>query len=206
MEEMVKVTAMKLTNKVLKGYTTKLKNCGENIRKNYIKIAHLLVEIESTECYLDDGFSDVQEYASKVLNIQKTTCYNLLKIGREYLDGSGEKTLLATADGDYSVSQIQALLPLGFETAKEWSDTDYINPSMSVRKLKDLVNEAKSDVEDAEDEDVVDADATETYEEDLEELATITFFKSGDLHIKGDGLKDYFIESVKAIYDTYLSE
>lgn len=204
MEEMIKATAMELTNKELKGYTTKLHKCGENIRKNYIKISHLLVEIEKTECYLDDGFTDVQEYASKVLNIQKTTCYNLLKIGRGYLEENGEKTLLATSDGDYSVSQLQALLPLGFDKAKEWSDTEYINPSMSVRKLKELVGATQHADEDTEE--IVDADGVETYEEDLEEYATITFYKFGDMHVKGDGLPDDLIEKIQKDFDSYLSE
>ena len=80
MEELTTKTATTLTNKDLKDYTTKIKKCGDNIRKNYIKIAHLLTEVDATECYLDDGFENTCDYAAQVLGIQKTTTYKMLKI------------------------------------------------------------------------------------------------------------------------------
>ena len=201
MEELIKTNRQELENKDLRNFTTKLRKCGDNIRKNYIKISHLLVEVEKTGCYEDDGFTDVQDYASKVLNIQKTTCYNLLKIGRDYITEDGDKTVLATEDGDYGVSQLQALLPVGIEKATEWSEDGTINPTMTVRQLKNIVAEETAEPED-EDEDVVDGEATETHEEDLEEYATITLFKSGDVYIRGE-LPEDVTEEIENILKKY---
>lgn len=139
MEELTTMTNQELTNKELKSYTTKLKTCGTNIRKNYLKIAHLLTEIDNTECYLDDGFEDVQDYASKVLGIQKTTTYNLLKIGRDFISESGDRTVLTDKGDDYGVSQLQALVTVGVDKAKELHGDGTIDPSMSVRQIKAIV-------------------------------------------------------------------
>ena len=201
MEELIKTNRQELTNKDLQNFTTKLRKCGDNIRKNYIKISHLLVEVEKTGCYEEDGFEGVQDYASKVLNIQKTTCYNLLKIGRDYITEDGDKTVLATENGDYGVSQLQALLPVGIEQATEWNEDGTINPTMTVRQIKNLVASATAEPED-EDEDVVDGEATETHEEDLEEYATITLFKSGDVYIKGE-LPEDVTEEIESILKKY---
>ena len=200
MEELIKTNRQELTNKDLRNFTTKLRKCGDNIRKNYIKISHILVEVEKTGCYEDDGFEDVQDYASKVLNIQKTTCYNLLKIGRDYITEDGDKTVLATEDGDYGVSQLQALLPVGIEKATEWNEDGTINPTMSVRQIKNIVASETAEPED--EDDVVDGEATETHEEDLEEYATITLFKSGDVYIKGE-LPEDVTEEIEAILKKY---
>ena len=150
MEELVKSTAQ-ISNKELKKYTIKIRNCGENIRKNYIKIAYLLNKVDTTECYIEDGFVNTQDYARHILGIQRTACYNLLRIGKDYINEDGTCTILKCDDSDFGVSQIQALLPLGIEESKTLVETGEITPEMSVRQIKKIVsdkseNDASGDV------------------------------------------------------------
>ena len=197
MEELRTVNAKEITNKELKGYTNKIKSCGDNIRKNYIKISFLLNEIDESECYLDDGFSDVQEYASKVLNIQKTTCYNLLKIGKEFINPEGTRTVLTESGNDYGVSQLQVLLTVGVDKAKELHNNETISPDMSVRQLKAIL---KGDEPEDDEDNAIDTDSEEISSEDMGTVGIATLLDDGSiLWNLPDGYED-FIEKVNKLY------
>lgn len=200
MEELVKVN-VEISNKDLKGYTTKIKNCGENIRKNYIKIAHLLNEVDSTECYLDDGFVDTQDYASKVLGIQKTTCYNLLKIAKEYLNEDGTRTILTTEGIDFGVSQVQALLSLGVDEAKTLCENGTITPDMSVRQIKKIVADNRTVKNEDEGEDEVTGEVVnESDEEIIPNMGSIDFLEDGTLVTHGE-LPEKFIIQIEDFFN-----
>ena len=204
MEELTTTTnTTELTNKELKDYTRKIKRCGDNIRSNFMKIAHNLNEIDETECYLDDGFEDVQDYANKVLGIQKTTCYNFLKIAKEFLNTDGTRTVLTTEGNDYGVSQLQALLPVGVEKAKELHDNEIISPSMSVRQIKSIIKEETTEPEPEEEDDTIDTEGETISEEVLKPLGTIEIMENGDIIYTGeiDGLH----ELIDDIITNYIS-
>ena len=174
-----------------------------------MKIARELFEIESTECYLDDGFTDTQDFASKVLNIQKTTCYNLIAIGRDFLNEDGTRTALTEKGNDYGVSQLQILLPLGVEKAKELHDDEVISPDMSVRQLKEVIKaETKGEAEDEdedESDDVIDTEGEETNEEHIRILADIQILEDGTTLVNGDDGDDLneLYDAIKDLVDTY---
>lgn len=209
MEELRTVNTTNITNKELKGHATKIKSYGTKIRENYLKIARELFEIESTECYLDDGFTDTQDFASKVLNIQKTTCYNLIAIGRDFLNEDGTRTALTEKGNDYGVSQLQILLPLGVEKAKELHDDEIISPDMSVRQLKEIIKaETKGETKDEEEgweDDVIDLDGEETDEEHVKIIADIQILEDGTTLVNGDESDDLneLYDAIKELIDTY---
>lgn len=204
MEELTTITTQKLVNKELKDYTKKLKNCGDNIRKNYIKISFLLNEIESSECYLDDGFEDTIDYASKVLNIQKTTTYNLLKIGKDFIAESGDRTILTDKGNDYGVSQLQALLPVGVERAKELHDEGTITPDMSVRQIKQIVKE-ENQTEPEEVTDVVDGEVVDETDNCIPVFGDIQFLKDGSI-IPSGVVPETFILKVEELFKELLED
>lgn len=187
-----------LTNKELKDYTRKIKRCGENIRNNFMKIAHNLNEIDNTECYLDDGFEDVQDYANKVLGIQKTTCYNFLKIAKEFLNEEGTRTLLTSEGNDYGVSQLQALLSVGIDKAKELHNNDIINPSMSVRQIKAIIKEETTEPEPS-DENTIDTTGEELSDEVVKTIGIIEIMEDGEILYRGD------IEDLRELVDDIIT-
>lgn len=205
MEELTTTTTQKLVNKELKDYTKKLKNCGDNIRKNYIKISFLLNEIENTECYLDDGFEDTIDYASKVLNIQKTTTYNLLKIGKEFIAESGERTVLTDKGNDYGVSQLQALLPVGVERAKELHDEGTITPDMSVRQIKQIIKDETNPETEEEVTDVVDGEIVDETDNYVPVFGDIQFLKDGTI-IPSGVVPETFILNVEEMFKAFLED
>lgn len=204
---MEELTSKKLSliDKDLKDYTTKIKRCGDNIKKNYIKIAHLLSEVDSKECYLEDGFESVIDYAGQVLGIQKTTAYNMLKIGKEYVAENGERTILTEKGEDYSVSQIQALLPLGVEKVKEINEDGTITPEMSVRQIKNLVKGLTESPDPEEDENTVDGESGEETEEIIKSFGSLDFLEDGTVVSHGE-LPEQFIECIENFFKQNLED
>lgn len=198
MDELRTTGTKKLINKELKDATNKIKACGDNIRKNYIKISFLLNEVDEKECYFDDGFSDIQEYASKVLNIQKTTCYNLLKIGKEFINEKGTRTVLTDMGNDYGVSQLQVLLPIGVDKAKELHDAGEISPDMSVRQLKNIVS-PKPEKDTEQDNEPIDAEIKEEIE--IPRVMSATFYDDGTIMF--DNVPEEFENYVETIREMY---
>lgn len=204
---MEELTSKKLAliDKDLKDYTTKIKRCGDNIKKNYIKIAHLLSEVDSKECYLEDGFESVIDYAGQVLGIQKTTAYNMLKIGKEYVAENGERTILTEKGEDYSVSQIQALLPLGVEKVKEINEDGTITPEMSVRQIKNLVKGLTESPDPEEDENTVDGESGDETEEIIKSFGSLDFLEDGTVVSHGE-LPEQFIEYIENFFKQNLED
>lgn len=192
MEELTNIETKELVNTDLKGHANKIKGYGKNIRTNYLKIAKELYEIDKSECYLDDGFEDTQDFASKVLNIQKTTSYNLIRIGREFLSEDGSRTALTDKGNDYGVTQLQILLPLGVDKAKELHDEEIIKPEMSVRQLKSIVKHEIDPTEGEDDSDVVESDGEVISEEVLKTLCKVEILEDKSVHIECD-------ESIKSL-------
>lgn len=184
----------------LKKSTEKIKRCGDNIRKNYIKIARELAIIDDTESYLDDGFESAIDYAGQIFSISKSTAYVLITIGREWINEDGERTALTTEGADYSVSQIGVLLPLGVDKARELHDSEDISPAMSVRQIKAVVKDLQDTPEETPEEtpeaaseengaDVVDSDA------DVSEMVlSINVYDDGGLQVSGHISEEFYNE------------
>ena len=136
-------TTIKLLDKDLKKHTRSIKASMRYIKTNYINIAYHLTEIDRTECYLDDGFMDTIDYSRRVLGMGKSTTYNLLRIGYEFIRSDGKKSKLCKDGVDYSSSQLVALLSVGLEEARTMQDKGLISPDMSVRKIRSVINPDK---------------------------------------------------------------
>ena len=143
--EIIKSNEVQITNSKLRAFTEQIFKQGLNIKKAFAKVATILVKIDDSKCYEQDGFESVQDYALQVFGWKQATTYAMLRIGREYIDGKTLESVLPHEIGnDYSNSQLQALLPLkSVETAKKLAEQDIINPEMTVKEIKQVVKEFK---------------------------------------------------------------
>ena len=108
-------------------------------------------------------------------NYKKSTAYTMVKIGKEYVELEVDgcvpiyKTIFANheTDEDFTLTQLEKLLPLGKEKIEVYLLTGDLKYSMTVKEIKNFVStikslEKKADVEETE------ADVEET-EADVEE-------------------------------------
>lgn len=125
----------------LRAYTEMLAGELVNMHLYMMRASVVLAAIADSECYKADGFETVHAYTSAVLGLKRAQSYALLKVGREYINTETFQSLLPHDEGnDYSVSQLQALLPLkSVDTATELAEEGVINPDMSVTEIKAVV-------------------------------------------------------------------
>lgn len=144
--DIIKTNEVQITNTKLRNFTEQIFKQGLNIKKAFAKVATILVKIDDSKCFEQDGFESVQDYALQVFGWKQATTYAMLRIGREYIDGKTlESVLPHEAGNDYSNSQLQALLPLkSVDTAKALAEKNVINPEMTVKEIKKVVKDYKT--------------------------------------------------------------
>lgn len=159
------------TNRELQTATNNIFKLGESIKNSWFKVAYIVSEVDTKGAYVDDGFETVHDWVTKTFGLKKTASYTLLKIGKEYtrkITNSSGKTigygsnLVEDGESDFSKTQVECLLPLGHEIARELADTGVIRPDMTCKDIKTFVknyqnsNDANSDSEPIEtEEDIV---------------------------------------------------
>ena len=149
MEFLVTTTnAVSFSNEELQKATNKVLKLGDEIKKNWFAIAHIISHVDATECYKDDGFNTVHEWVENTFGIKKTASYSLLKIGKEYtreiVNSSGKvvgygTNLITDGTKDFSKTQVEKMLPVGHELAVELVNEGEITPDMSAKEISRVV-------------------------------------------------------------------
>lgn len=172
MEELI-ITAehkqLSFTNKELQNATMAIYKIAENIRTRWFEIAAIVAMVDSKELYKDDGFADVHEWVNKIFAFGKSTSYDLLKVGKEYVrevyNKAGkvigyECNLVPEGSDNFSTTQVRRMLPAGHELASELVESGEITPDMTTTKIAKIVK-AHLSPESTEDEEEGEPDTTE---------------------------------------------
>lgn len=154
-----------ITNPHLRLATRRIYSIADRICRCSLEVASIVASVEDTKTYKDD-FKSSAVWGEQVFGFKRSTFFNMLKVGREWVtvDSNGlvhdyHTVLINAGEDDYTVSQLVALFPLGVEAATELHEHGVIQPHMSVRRLKEVVEDYLK--EDAEEE----AEAPEEPEE-----------------------------------------
>ena len=144
-------------NRDLNKATTTVNKLGNSIQRNLFEVAAIVAEVDCTKCYEEDGFKSVHEWTAQAFGIKKTASYSLLKIGKEYVEVlvnekgkaiSYGSNLYHATEKDFSMSQVEALLPAGKDLAEDLAATEKVTPEMTVKEIKKVVKEHTADPED----------------------------------------------------------
>ena len=162
-ENMNELTTKTFENESLKKATEEIIRLQKNVNQSLISVAGISGEVEKSESYKDDGFKNVQEWLMNTFNYKKSTAYTMVKIGKEYVELEVDgcvpiyKTIFANheTDEDFTLTQLEKLLPLGKEKIKVYLLTGDLKYSMTVKEIKNFVStikslEKKTDVEETE--------------------------------------------------------
>lgn len=158
-------------NKELQNASMAIFKIAENIRTRWFEIAAIVAMVDAKELYKDDGFADVHEWVSKTFAFGKSTSYDLLKVGKEYVrevhNKSGkvigyECNLVPEGSDNFSTTQVRRMLPAGHELAAQLVEAGEITPDMNTTKIakviKAHVNPSEPTDEESEDEEQAEAD------------------------------------------------
>ena len=151
MEELI-ITAehkqIAFSNKELQNASMAIFKIAENIRTRWFEIAAIVAMVDSKELYKDDGFADVHEWVNKTFAFGKSTSYDLLKVGKEYVrevyNKAGkvigyECNLVPEGSDNFSTTQVRRMLPAGHELAAELVADGEITPDMTTAKIAKVI-------------------------------------------------------------------
>lgn len=103
----IMVNEVKFENKELAKATREIANASNGIKKNLFKIAEIMARVNALECFKDDGFNSIADYAKKTFGIERATAFNMVAIGRDYIDPETHESVLShEASKDFTTSQI----------------------------------------------------------------------------------------------------
>lgn len=172
-----------IENKQLARLTDQLYRIGLNVKKSYLKVASIIHQIDEKGLAVEQ-FGGLTEYGEQVLGLKKAQTYALKNVGERFVNAKTKESIFAREDSDYSVTQLQALLPIkDDELLQEWNANDVINPSMTVTDIKEVVKEYRKPQL---------TEGTESEEADTEEAAEVN--EKADtisIIIKKTGKDDY---------------
>lgn len=149
---MNELTTKTFGNESLKKATEEIVSLQKNVNQSLISVAGIAGEVATSESYKDDGFKSAQEWLMKTFNYKKSTAYTMVKIGIEYVQLEIDvclpiyKTIFANpeTDEDFTLTQLEKLLPLGKEKIEAYLSTGDLKYSMTVKEIKDFVSGIKS--------------------------------------------------------------
>lgn len=130
-----------IRNGALQAETNRIFGALEDAKNSLFVVAYTMNKINTGKLYAADGFKDIYDYGNVVFGYKRAMVNNLCRVGANYLvsDNGTIKSLLAHNDDDYSVSQIQEVLPISVEDAKTLDKTGAINPDMTTKEIRTAV-------------------------------------------------------------------
>lgn len=178
MENTIIARNFKFENKELTKATTAIAKATESAAKSLMKIASVMAEVDARSLYIDD-FKTIADYGKEVFGYKKSAVYNMVRVGRDYIDPTTGKSIFALENGeDFTFNQLTRLLPLpSVEDAEHLIADETITPDMTLRDIESVVK-AYNKEESAE------AETEEAAEAETEEAAKPDEFALNFLNVK----------------------
>lgn len=195
MENTIIAHNYKFESQELTKATKTIVKATESAAKSMLKIASVMAEVEARALYAFD-FKNIAEYGERVFGYKKSAVYNMVRIGRDYIDPETGKSVLALEDGqDFTFNQLTRLLPLpSVDVAEELVADAVITPDMTLREIENAVKEYNHKDDAAEGEETETAEAVEV---EPDEIATAFLSAKNAL----DHLIELLLNERKPIYD-----
>lgn len=158
---LIQAKEMKFSNAELTKATRLIVRETEKAGKSLVAIAMTLRKIDDEKLYVEDGFKDVVDYGKTVFGYGKTAVYGMIGVARKFIADTGVSILTHGAN-DYTVRQMQELLPITVEEAQELDENGDITPDSTIAEIKKAVKKLKTA-------DEVSEESTESDDESIED-------------------------------------
>ena len=189
-------------NKALQIATNKIFKIGETVRKCAFETAFIMAQVEATECFKDDGFNSVHEWAMKTFGFKKSASYTLLRVGKEYtraildakgkVKGYGSNLISQNAGVDFTTTQIEKMLPGGHDLAVELVETAEITPDMTCKEIEKVIKARTSpEPEETDESEETDEPETNGGETEPEHFVIVTDVAGNKYNVPFEVLEQY---------------
>lgn len=106
-------------------------------------IAQVLKTVDEKRMFIEDGYKNIEQFASAMFGYKRVTVSNMLRIAKTYMlpDGS---TILKNGENDFTYTKLSELLSLGPDTLKKAVQDGEITPEMTQKELRNYVKKQKA--------------------------------------------------------------
>lgn len=106
-------------------------------------IAQVLKTVDDKRLFVEDGYKNIEQFASAMFGYKRVTVSNMLRIAKTYMlpDGS---TILKNGENDFTYTKLSELLSLGPDTLKKAVQNGDITPDMTQKELRNYVKKQKT--------------------------------------------------------------
>lgn len=106
-------------------------------------IAQVLKTVDDKRLFVEDGYKNIEQFASAMFGYKRVTVSNMLRIAKTYMlpDGS---TILKNGENDFTYTKLSELLSLGPDTLKKAVQDGEITPDMTQKELRNYVKKQKA--------------------------------------------------------------
>ena len=222
--EVITNNAQAIKNANLKKATATIERLTTQAKKNLFCIAVTLKQIEENEWYKEDGYKNTADYAGQIFGYKHAMTSALIRVAKKYIETANSKeckSILADENGnDFTVSQLQELLPLEVEQAQTAVAENEITPDMTTKKIRETVKhltgkdkkEEKPEKEQAE-ENTAEREALEKVSREIDSLHNDFQIEWGELYdylsgkndVKGVEMLKTLTDTVESLYSVYVS-
>ena len=108
-----------------------IKSSINGIKREFISIGYYLKYIRDNQMYLEDGFTNIWEFAQDTYGISRTTASRWMSINDRFSKG-GNSPLLDDRYRDFNKGQLQEMLYLDDSQIKQ------VGPDMTVKEIREL--------------------------------------------------------------------
>lgn len=106
-------------------------------------IAQVLKTVDDKRMYVEDGYKNIEQFASAMFGYKKVTVSNMLRIAKTYMLPNGD-TILKKGENDFTYTKLSELLSLGPDTLKKAVQDGEITPEMTQKELRNYVKKKKA--------------------------------------------------------------
>lgn len=146
MTENVKIVEVskidRLKNPELKNAAKQIVKLEKTRDRAAYAIAQVLKIVDDKRLFIEDGYKNIEQFASAMFGYKRVTVSNMLRIAKTYMlpDGS---TILKNGENDFTYTKLSELLSLGPDTLKKAAQDGEINPEMTQKELRNYVKKQK---------------------------------------------------------------
>lgn len=152
-----KFNKVSIENETLRTYANEIAMVVSVGRKARIQLCGIMAEMTEQDIY--DQFGGFAEFVEQRLGLKKSQAYDMVRVGRVFgiKRNYNWKPALTAKGGEWTQTQLMALLPMGGTGKNRLDDTDtfyacqslvdrgMVSPKMTVAEIKEVVKQERHD-------------------------------------------------------------
>ena len=223
--EVIATNTQEIKNANLKKATETIERLTTQAKKNLFCIAVTLKNIEENGWYKEDGYKNTADYAQQIFGYKHAMTSALIRTAKKYIETANSKevkSILADEQGnDFTMSQLQEMLPLDVEQAKQAVTDNDITPDMSTKKIREVVKhltgkdskDSEQDGEQDSEQETEDREALENIAREIEGIhndyqiawGELYDYLSGKNDVKGVEMLKHVTDTVETLYNVFVT-